>query len=87
MKSLLDCTERESVTLQSFSSDINSDFINDLMDIGLLPGTMLVIYPHFPYSNKIILKVGDSLLSIRKQDAKNIFIQESIKREPNERPL
>ncbi len=87
MKSLLDCKERESVILHSFSPEINSDFINDLMDIGLLPGSHVVIFPHFSTSDKIILKVGDSLLSIRKQDAKKIFIQETNPGESNERQV
>lgn len=78
MKSLLDSEEKESVTLHSFSPDINSDFINDLMDYGLLPGTNVIVYPNFAYSDKLILKVGDSLISIRKQDAKKIFIQDTI---------
>jgi Fe2+ transport system protein FeoA len=77
MKNILDCKEKELNIIHSFSQDINNDFANDLMDYGLLPGATVIKYPNFSFSDKVILRIGDSIISIRKIDAEKIYIKEN----------
>jgi len=77
MKNILDCKEKELSTIHSFSEDLSNDFANDLMDYGLLPGATVIKYPNFSFSDKVILRIGDSIISIRKKDAEKIYIKEN----------
>jgi Fe2+ transport system protein FeoA len=77
MKTILDCKEKELNRFHSFSKDISTDFANDLMDYGLFPGAIVIKYPSFSFSDKVILRIGDSILSIRIKDAEKIYIKEN----------
>lgn len=46
-----------------------------LMDLGLLPGTELYIIRTAPLGDPIEIKIKDSILSIRKQDARHIITE------------
>ena len=77
MKNILECKEKEMNIIHSFSKDIGNDFANDLMDYGLLPGASVIKYPNFLFSDKVVLRIGDSIISIRKKDAEKIYIKEN----------
>lgn len=46
-----------------------------LMELGLLPGEIISIQLLAPFGDPISLSIGDYQLSIRKSDAKNIFVE------------
>jgi Fe2+ transport system protein FeoA len=57
------------------TTNLSSQFIYDLMDVGLLPETKMEILKIYKYMNKILLKIGDGELGLRITDAKFIEVR------------
>ncbi|MCB1141769.1 MAG: ferrous iron transport protein A [Leptospiraceae bacterium] len=69
--------EGSSAILESFSSSLAPDFVNDMMDNGLLPGTKIILLKKYPSQKKVLLRVGELDLVLRAKDAGEIGVKES----------
>lgn len=47
-----------------------------LLDIGLIPGTIVTVTLISPFNDPIAYKIRNSLIAIRKNDSKNIIVEE-----------
>ena len=59
-----------------FKSEIKSK--ERLVEMGLLPGTIIRIVKQAPFSGAVEIKVRDYYLSLRKEDAGNIIVQKKV---------
>ena len=72
MKKLSELSLDKTAKIIGFSNKLNLEFINDIMDHGLIIGSSITVLGNL--SDKIILNLGYSNISIRKKDAEQIFI-------------
>ncbi|MDX1959005.1 MAG: FeoA family protein [Leptospiraceae bacterium] len=73
---LAEVNEGETCLLSRIDSKfLTPEFINDLMDIGLLPGSSIKIIKRFARMNKILIQVGEGEIGIRLTDAKYIEVK------------
>ena len=49
-----------------------------LVEMGLLPGTVIRIVKYAPFNGAVEVKVRDYYLSLRKEDAGNIIVQKKV---------
>jgi Fe2+ transport system protein FeoA len=75
MKVLSDLKESDTAKLISFSESLPSDFVNDLLDNGLYPGSSIKILKIFTSQKKILIQLGEVELVIRSKDAEQLYIQ------------
>lgn len=55
----------------------NADSIRRrLLDLGLVPGTIIKAELSSPFQDPIAYKIKNALVAIRKQDSKNIIVEE-----------
>ena len=66
----------DTAIISGFKSEIKSKA--RLMEMGLLPGTIIRIVKQAPFSGAIEVKVRDYYLSLRKEDAGNIIVQKKV---------
>ncbi len=76
MKTILDLKVNQQATIQNISISAGKEFINDIMDHGVFPGSLIVLSELSQSSDKVIFLSGDNLISIRKTEAKFIYIDE-----------
>lgn len=60
--------------IKDFDSELNKEFIYDIMDHGVVPGISIVMIDNSPESDKVIFSIGSTLISLRKKDARYISI-------------
>jgi|TARA_Y100000294_G_scaffold93567_1_gene87103 Fe2+ transport system protein FeoA len=63
----------DTAVISGFKSEIKSKA--RLMEMGLLPGTIIRIIKQAPFSGAIEIKVRDYYLSLRPEDIGNITVQ------------
>jgi Fe2+ transport system protein FeoA len=69
-------SEGSSCILSRFDSNhLSVEFINDLMDIGLLPETSLQVLKIYRSMNKLLLAVGKGEVGLRITDADHIEVR------------
>ena len=76
MKTILDLKKNQQATIQNISISAGKEFINDIMDHGVFPGSIVILSELSQSNDKIIFISGDNLISIRKTEAKYIYIDE-----------
>ncbi|NBU97877.1 MAG: ferrous iron transport protein A [Spirochaetia bacterium] len=76
MKTILDLKINQEARIINISISAGKDFINDIMDHGIFPGSLVVVSEFSQSSDKIIFISGDNLISIRKTEAKYIYVDE-----------
>lgn len=47
-----------------------------LLDLGLVPGTIISAYIESPFKDPVAYKIKNALIAIRKSDSKNIIVEE-----------
>ncbi len=70
--SLLDLNEDEAGIITKI--DVSGASRKILMDIGLVEGTKITVRNKAPFNGSINVTVGGGNLSIRQQDARQIFV-------------
>jgi Fe2+ transport system protein FeoA len=78
MKTILDLKINQQATIKNISISAGKEFINDIMDHGVFPGSLVILSELSQSSDKIIFLSGDNLISIRKTEAKYIYVGEIL---------
>jgi Fe2+ transport system protein FeoA len=76
MKTILDLKLNQKAIIKKISIAAGKDFINDIMDHGVFPGTLIMISDLSISNDKVIFFSGENLLSIRKSEAMHILVDE-----------
>ncbi len=76
MKTILDLKLNQKAIIKNISIAAGKDFINDIMDHGVFPGTLIMISDLSKSNDKVIFFSGENLLSIRKSEAIHILVDE-----------
>ncbi len=76
MKTILDLKLNQKAIIKNISIAAGKDFINDIMDHGVFPGTLIMISDLSKSIDKVIFFSGENLLSIRKSEAIHILVDE-----------
>ena len=66
----------DSALISGFKSEIKSKV--RLVEMGLLPGTVIRIVKYAPFNGAVEIKARDYYLSLRKEDAGNIIVQKKV---------
>ena len=66
----------DTAIISGFKSEIKSKA--RLVEMGLLPGTIIRIVKQAPFSGAIEVKVRDYYLSLRPKDIGNIIVQKKV---------
>ena len=66
----------DSALISGFKSEIKSKA--RLVEMGLLPGTVIRIVKHAPFNGAVEVKVRDYYLSLRPEDTDNIIVQKKV---------
>ncbi len=75
MKTLADLKLGESGTIKSFD---NEGIALKLIEMGCLPGEVLRVYSIAPFGDPIAVEVAGYILSMRREEAANVYLEESI---------
>jgi hypothetical protein len=76
MKTILDLKFNQKAIIKNISTSAGKEFINDIMDHGVFPGTLIMISDLSKSNDKVIFFSGENLLSIRKSEAIHIYVDE-----------
>ena len=69
--------EGHKVYIESFDQEnLTPEFINELLDFGLLPGNEIVIL--HKSQKKILIGIGNAEIAISEKDAKYIHVRELV---------
>ena len=66
----------DTAVISGYKSEIKSKA--RLMEMGLLPGTIIRIVKQAPFSGAVEVKVRDYYLSLRLEDIGNIIVQKKV---------
>ena len=66
----------DTAVISGFKSEIKSKA--RLVEMGLLPGTIIRIVKQAPFSGAVEIKVRDYYLSLRLEDIGNIIVQKKV---------
>ena len=66
----------DTAVISGFKSEIKSKA--RLVEMGLLPGTIIRIVKQAPFSGAVEVKVRDYYLSLRSEDIGNITVQKKV---------
>ena len=66
----------DTAVISGFKSEIKSKA--RLVEMGLLPGTIIRIVKQAPFSGTVEIKVRDYYLSLRLEDIGNIIVQKKV---------
>lgn len=70
-RSLWDLGLGESSRIQSFS---NMDIANKFLSVGMVPNTELTLVRYSPFKSTLCIRLGDTHMALRNQEAKCILI-------------
>jgi Fe2+ transport system protein FeoA len=73
MRSVGDMKSGEKGVISGFSD--NMDLQSRLVEMGILPGVMIRVIKWAPWRGSVQLQVRDYHVSIRREDAANIYIK------------
>jgi len=71
---LVDLDTGQTALIQGFSAKANSQQVR-LLSLGLIPGSQVQIIRTAPLGCPLQVKVGSTLLSIRRAEAENVIVE------------
>ena len=76
IKKLIELNENDSAIIDSFNKDkIDFEYLNNLLDHGIIPGNKLIVTKIIPSLQKILIKIDSIQIAIRIQDAGFILVK------------
>jgi Fe2+ transport system protein FeoA len=76
MRSVGDMNSGETGVISGFSH--NMDLQSRLVEMGILPGVMIRVIKWAPWRGSVQLQVRDYHVSIRREDAVNIYVKSTL---------
>lgn len=73
MNSLFETPVGKTFLIESLDKKLGKEFRKDLLDYGILPGTIVTVNKKFFSSEKLILELGQTKIALHLEDAKKIY--------------